>query len=75
MDGTGHVVRSHSGAFLLGAATTVTMMPAGDIGITAFISNEPYGLPKAVAAPFDDIIETGDIQNSPPQYQSACSTG
>jgi CubicO group peptidase (beta-lactamase class C family) len=32
VDGTGHVVWSHSGAFLLGAATTVTMVPGGDIG-------------------------------------------
>jgi hypothetical protein len=61
MDGTGHVVWSHSGAFLLGT-TTVTMVPGGDIGITVLTNCEPHGMPEAIAAQFVDILETGEIQ-------------
>jgi hypothetical protein len=62
MDGTDHVVWSHSGAFLLGAATTVTMMPGGDIGITVLTNGEPHGIPEAIAVQFVDILETSEIQ-------------
>ena len=61
-DGTGHAVWSHNGAFLLGAATTVTMIPAGDIGITVLTNGEPHGIPEAIAAEFVDIVETGAVQ-------------
>ena len=62
MDGTGHVVWSHSGAFLLGAATKVAMIPGGDIGITVLTNGEPHGIPEAVAAQFVDIVETGEVR-------------
>ncbi len=62
VDGTGHVVWSHSGAFLLGAATKVAMIPGGDIGITVLTNGEPHGIPEAIAAQFVDIVETGEVQ-------------
>jgi CubicO group peptidase (beta-lactamase class C family) len=61
-DGTGNAVWSHSGAFLLGAATALTMIPAGDIGITVLTNGEPHGIPEAIAAEFVDIVETGELQ-------------
>jgi CubicO group peptidase (beta-lactamase class C family) len=62
VDGTGHVRWSHSGAFLLGAATNVVFVPAGDIAITVLTNDEPHGIPEAISAQFVDVLETGEVQ-------------
>ncbi|MCF6226873.1 MAG: serine hydrolase [Xanthomonadales bacterium] len=62
VDASGHVRWSHSGAFLLGAATNVVFLPAGDIAITVLSNGEPHGIPEAITAQFMDIVETGEVQ-------------
>jgi len=59
VDGVGHVTWSHSGAFLLGAATSITFLPGGDVAIVVLTNGEPRGIPEAIAASFVDIVETG----------------
>jgi CubicO group peptidase (beta-lactamase class C family) len=74
VDGVGHVRWSHSGAFLLGAATTVVFLPAGDIGIAVLTNGQPHGIPEAITAEFVDIVETGQPQRDwLPLYESAFS--
>lgn len=62
VDGTGHVRWSHSGAFVLGAATNVIFIPAADIAIVVLSNGEPHGIPESIAAAFIDIVETGREQ-------------
>jgi len=72
VDGTGHVRWSHSGAFFLGAATNVVMVPGGDIGITVLTNGAPHGIPEAISAQFVDILETGSVQRDwLPLYEHA----
>lgn len=59
VDATGRVVLSHSGAFLLGAATTVRLVPDLDLGITVLTNAAPVGAPEAIAAEFLDLVEFG----------------
>ncbi|MCB0915943.1 MAG: serine hydrolase [Actinobacteria bacterium] len=60
-DDTGRVRLSHSGAFNLGASTTLTLLPAEDLGIVVLTNGAPQGAPEAIAASFLDIVETGEI--------------
>jgi CubicO group peptidase (beta-lactamase class C family) len=50
---------SHSGAFMLGAATTVYMIPDKQIGILVLSNGAPLGLPEAIALNFLDTFEYG----------------
>ena len=60
-DQTGRVRLSHSGAFALGAATTVWMVPDLHLGITVLTNGAPVGLPESVAQSFLDLAEQGRI--------------
>ncbi len=60
-DDTGRVRLSHSGAFNLGASTTLTLLPSEDLGIVVLTNGAPQGAPEAIAASFLDIVETGEI--------------
>jgi CubicO group peptidase (beta-lactamase class C family) len=62
VNGTGDVVWSHSGAFLLGAGTVVQMLPGAELGIVVMGNASPLGQVEAVAASFMDIATTGEIQ-------------
>lgn len=62
VDGTGHVRFSHSGAFLLGAATAIDIIPGADLAIAVLTNGEPHGIPEAIAAQFVDIAEVGSVQ-------------
>jgi CubicO group peptidase (beta-lactamase class C family) len=55
----GRVSLSHSGAFNLGAATTVVMMPSADVGIVVLTNASPVGAPEAIAAAFLDEVQFG----------------
>ncbi|MFC8455050.1 serine hydrolase [Kitasatospora sp. NPDC057223] len=50
---------NHSGAFALGAATTVTLLPSEGLGIVVLTNGEPLGVPEAVAASYLDIAQHG----------------
>jgi len=58
-DWTGRVRLNHSGAFALGAATVVNMLPAEELGIVVLTNGAPVGLAEAVAHTFLDLAETG----------------
>lgn len=59
----GELQISHSGAFLLGAATTVYIIPSKQIGIVVLTNGTPVGLPETVALNFLDDFEYGKPQD------------
>ncbi|MCD9623278.1 serine hydrolase [Rhabdothermincola salaria] len=61
-DWTGRVRLSHSGAFALGAATVINLLPSEDLGIVVLTNGMPVGLPEAIAATFMDLVETGEVE-------------
>lgn len=62
VDGTGNVRWSHSGAFALGAATAIDLIPGADLGIAVLTNGQPEGIAEAIAAQLVDIAETGAVQ-------------
>ncbi|OSP55086.1 serine hydrolase [Pseudoruegeria sp. SK021] len=61
-DATGRVRLSHSGAFVLGAATRYVMIPEAGLGIVVFTNGTPVGAPEAIAQTFVDVAEFGAAQ-------------
>ncbi len=61
-DEMGRVKLSHSGAFALGAATTVSMLPSEQLGIVILTNSAPIGVPEALAASFMDLATYGKVQ-------------
>lgn len=61
-DELGRVKLSHSGAFLLGAATVVYMLPSEQLGIVILTNSAPIGVPEALAASFIDLATYGRVQ-------------
>lgn len=59
VDETGRVRLSHSGAFALGAATTINLMPDEGLGIVVLTNGWPIGLPEAITAAFMDEVVNG----------------
>ncbi|HSU72132.1 MAG TPA: serine hydrolase [Micrococcaceae bacterium] len=58
-DDQGRVQLGHSGAFNLGAATSVAMLPGEDLGIVALTNGRPQGIPEAITAGFLDTAQHG----------------
>jgi len=56
----GRVSMSHSGAFVLGAGTTVTLIPSLDLGIVVLTNAGPIGAAEAIAAEFMDVAQFGE---------------
>ena len=52
----------HSGAFNLGAATCVNVLPIQRIGIVALTNASPVGLPEAICRGFLDLCLVGKIE-------------
>ncbi|QEY31548.1 serine hydrolase [Synechococcus sp. RSCCF101] len=61
-DGVAPVRLSHSGAFALGAATAVTLIPARGLGIAVLSNGTPMGVPESVIASFLDLVLHGTIR-------------
>ncbi|MBN8726517.1 MAG: serine hydrolase [Xanthomonadales bacterium] len=59
---SGRIVLNHSGGFLLGAATTIALVPSADVGIVVLTNTEPFGAPETLAAEFTDLVQFGRIQ-------------
>jgi CubicO group peptidase (beta-lactamase class C family) len=59
----GETQLSHSGAFMLGGATTVYMIPSKQIGILVLTNGTPVGLPEAIALNF--LADFEKIQDKP----------
>ncbi|MCU1547923.1 MAG: serine hydrolase [Arthrobacter sp.] len=49
----------HSGAFNLGAATAVSMLPGEQLGIVVLTNGRPQGIPEAISAGFLDVAQNG----------------
>ncbi|MDQ0620174.1 serine hydrolase [Arthrobacter globiformis] len=49
----------HSGAFNLGAATAVSMLPGEQLAIVALTNGRPQGIPEAITAGFLDTAQHG----------------
>jgi CubicO group peptidase (beta-lactamase class C family) len=58
----GHTQIAHSGAFFLGAATAVYMVPEEHIAVLALSNSEPIGLPESICIHFLDILHYGKPQ-------------
>ncbi|WP_424214605.1 serine hydrolase [Streptomyces sp. BI20] len=58
-DDAGRLRLSHSGAFELGANTTVTLLPLERLGIVVLTNSAPVGLADAIALDFTDVAEHG----------------
>lgn len=52
----------HSGAFNLGAATCVSVLPIQRIGIVALTNTAPIGLPEAICRSFVELCLVGKIE-------------
>lgn len=61
-DEQGRIHWGHSGAFDLGAATTVTLLPSEQFGIVVLTNAQPIGLPEAISRSFIDLVLTGSVQ-------------
>jgi CubicO group peptidase (beta-lactamase class C family) len=60
-DAAGRVHWNHSGAFALGAATSVSLLPGEVLGIVALTNAQPIGVPEAVSRSFLDLVLTGKV--------------
>ena len=58
----GHFQLSHSGAFYLGAATSVYLIPDEHLGILALANGRPTGLPETICLDFLDLLHYGKPQ-------------
>ncbi|MGE4483268.1 serine hydrolase [Acidocella sp.] len=58
----GYKMLSHSGAFLLGAATNVMMLPALGLGIVVLTNAWPVGVAEAIGLTFLDYVQFGAPQ-------------
>jgi len=69
---SGRTQYGHSGAFLLGAATAFSALPAQDVGIIVLTNATPIGVPETLIAQFLDLVQYGKIrENWPALYRQA----
>lgn len=61
-DDNGRIRLGHSGAFDLGAATVVSLLPSEGLGIAVLTNASPRGIPEALAASFFDLALNGKIE-------------
>ena len=61
-DAQGHTQLAHSGAFFLGAATSVYMVPDEHLGVLVLSNSMPIGLPEAICLHFLDLVHYGKPQ-------------
>ena len=75
VDSAGRVRWSHSGAFLLGGATTLAMLPSESLGILILTNGQPVGAPEGIAASFLELVETGEIRHDWPALYGSAMAG
>lgn len=59
VDAAGRTFLSHSGAFLLGASTAFTLVPAAGVGIIVLTNSSPTGAAEAIATEFAERVTLG----------------
>jgi CubicO group peptidase (beta-lactamase class C family) len=62
-DPAGRLTLNHSGAFDLGAATCVALVPADKLGIVVLTNSAPIGVPEAVVFSFLDLVHAGKTEH------------
>ncbi|MBY8978381.1 serine hydrolase [Rhodobacteraceae bacterium NNCM2] len=60
-DPSGRVILSHSGAFVLGAATYFSLIPSLDVGIVVLSNASPVGAVESIGASFNDMVQFGRV--------------
>lgn len=60
-DHLGFLRWGHSGAFTLGGATTVVLLPTEQLGVVVLSNTRPIGVPEIIADEIIDQIATGGI--------------
>jgi CubicO group peptidase (beta-lactamase class C family) len=60
-DAEGRVRLTHSGGFLLGAGTAVTLLPGMQLGIVTLTNAAPIGVAESVSASFFDLVDHGTL--------------
>jgi CubicO group peptidase (beta-lactamase class C family) len=55
----GRPIMSHSGAFVLGAATNLQILPSADVAIVVLTNGGPIGAAETVATQFMDFVQYG----------------
>ena len=61
-DEGGRSLWSHSGAFNLGAATSVHILPTEHLGVVVLTNASPIGVPEAVCRSCLDLLLTGKVE-------------
>jgi CubicO group peptidase (beta-lactamase class C family) len=61
-DDQGRVRWSHSGAFDLGAATNINLLPSEGLGVVVLTNASPIGVPEAISKSFYDLVLNGKIE-------------
>ncbi|HKJ11802.1 MAG TPA: serine hydrolase [Ornithinimicrobium sp.] len=60
-DDHGRTRLGHSGAFVMGAATTIAMVPNEDLAVVVLTNGQPVGLDLALAETFVDLASEGEV--------------
>ncbi|WP_157546591.1 serine hydrolase [Hamadaea tsunoensis] len=53
---------NHSGAFVSGGATNISVLPSADVGIVTLTNAWPIGVPEAVNDSFTDLVQFGEVK-------------
>jgi len=61
-DDQGQVRLNHSGAFDLGAATVVSLVPSEELGVIVLTNASPIGVPEAISKSFFDLVFSGKVE-------------
>jgi CubicO group peptidase (beta-lactamase class C family) len=61
-DEKGRAVLQHGGVFFAGAATTVTLIPSEELGMTVLTNAFPMGVPESLVSSFIDLARHGKIE-------------
>lgn len=67
----GRTMFSHSGGFLLGAATNFVVIPSADVAIVALTNGSPTGVPETLTAQFADLVQFGEVRQEWAQLYAA----
>lgn len=58
----GRITWGHSGAFSMGAATVVNLLPGEELGIVVLTNGEPLGVPESIGMSFIDLALKGKLE-------------
>jgi hypothetical protein len=61
-DDQGRVRLNHSGAFDLGAATAISLLPSEGLGVIVLTNASPIGMPEAISKSLFDLVFTGKVE-------------